>query len=69
MLRGEFVIVLEATSGADAARQLAGEEPQSLADAREAVARLVAAGAKRSEAARRIAAATGLDRHELYRPD
>ncbi|HEX7491229.1 MAG TPA: 16S rRNA (cytidine(1402)-2'-O)-methyltransferase [Candidatus Limnocylindrales bacterium] len=68
MLRGEFVIVLEATSDADAARQLAGEEPPSLADAREEVARLVAAGTKRSEAARLVAAATGLDRHELYRP-
>jgi 16S rRNA (cytidine1402-2'-O)-methyltransferase len=68
MLRGEFVIVLEATSDADAARQLAGEEPLSMADAREEVARLVAAGTKRSEAARQVAAATGLDRHELYRP-
>lgn len=68
MLRGEFAIVLEATSGADAARQLAGEEPLSVDDAREEVARLVAAGTKRSEAARQVAAATGLDRHELYRP-
>jgi 16S rRNA (cytidine1402-2'-O)-methyltransferase len=68
MLRGEFVIVLEATTAADAARQLAGDEPPSMDDAREEVARLVAAGTKRSEAARRVAAATGLDRHELYRP-
>jgi 16S rRNA (cytidine1402-2'-O)-methyltransferase len=68
MLRGEFVIVLEAVTGAEAARHLAGEEPLSLEDARDEVARLVAAGTKRSEAARQVAAATGLDRHELYRP-
>jgi 16S rRNA (cytidine1402-2'-O)-methyltransferase len=68
MLRGEFAIVLEATTAADAARQLAGDDPLSMDAAREEVARLVAAGTKRSEAARQVAAATGLDRHELYRP-
>jgi 16S rRNA (cytidine1402-2'-O)-methyltransferase len=69
-LRGEFVIVLEAMSGSGAAAgQLAGEGPVSMADARARVAQLVAGGAKRSEAARQVAAATGLDRHDLYRPD
>ena len=38
-------------------------------EARAEVARLVAAGRKRSEAVRQVAAATGLDRRELYRPD
>jgi 16S rRNA (cytidine1402-2'-O)-methyltransferase len=75
MLRGEFVLVVEAVAagaagaaGVDAARQLAGERPASMADARAEVARLVAAGSKRSEAVRQVSAATGLDRRELYRP-
>jgi 16S rRNA (cytidine1402-2'-O)-methyltransferase len=69
-LRGEFVLVVEAVAGgASAARGLAGEEPASMADARAEVARIVAGGARRSDAARRVAAATGLDRHALYRPD
>jgi 16S rRNA C1402 (ribose-2'-O) methylase RsmI len=69
-LRGEFVIVLEAMSGSGAAAgQLAGEGAVSMADGRARVARLVAGGAKRSDAARQVAAATGLDRHDLYRPD
>jgi 16S rRNA (cytidine1402-2'-O)-methyltransferase len=72
-LRGEFVLVLEAAArgagglAADAAG--AGERTQSIEDARDEVARLAAAGTKRSEAARQVAAATGLDRHELYRPE
>jgi DNA-binding phage protein len=52
-----------------AARQLAEDGPASMEDARAEVARLVAGGVKRSEAARRVSAATGLDRQELYRPD
>jgi hypothetical protein len=37
-------------------------------DGRAEVARLVAAGSKRSEAVRQVSAATRLDRRELYRP-
>jgi 16S rRNA (cytidine1402-2'-O)-methyltransferase len=70
MLRGEFVLVLEAMAVGEAvARQIAEDGPASIDDARAEVARLVAAGTKRSEAARRVAAETGLDRHDLYRPD
>ena len=72
MLRGEFVIVVEAdaarAAGANAAKQVAGERPVSMDDARAEVARLVAAGSKRSEAVRQVSAATGMDRRELYRP-
>lgn len=68
-LRGEFVVILEAAiAGASAAAE-SGEAPASMADGRAEVERLVAAGARRSDAARSVAAATGLDRHELYRPD
>jgi 16S rRNA (cytidine1402-2'-O)-methyltransferase len=68
--RGEFVIVVEAlTAGASAARDLDERSPTSEADARAEIARLIGAGAKRSEAVRRVAAATGLDRRALYRPD
>jgi 16S rRNA (cytidine1402-2'-O)-methyltransferase len=69
-LRGEFVIVLEAVTAADAvAKQLRDQGPAPMADARAEVARLVAGGAKRSDAVRQVAFATGLDRRELYRPD
>jgi 16S rRNA (cytidine1402-2'-O)-methyltransferase len=69
-LRGEFVIVLEAvTAGEAASRDAAAQSPASMADARAEVARLVAGGAKRSDAVRQVAFATGLDRRELYRPD
>ena len=74
-LRGEFVIVVEAVAagasgaaGVNTARQLAGDRPASMDDARAEVARLVAAGSKRSEAVRQVSAATGLDRRELYKP-
>ena len=67
-LRGEFAIVLEAVAGGAAAKQPAGE-PASMDDARAEVARLVAGGARRSDAARQVAAATGVDRRELYRPE
>ena len=68
-LRGEFVLVLEAAIGAPATTAEPAEGPTSMADGRAEVARLVSAGARRSDAARSVAAATGLDRHELYRPD
>jgi 16S rRNA (cytidine1402-2'-O)-methyltransferase len=65
LLRGEFVIVVEAVS---AAKRLAVEGQASMDDARAEVARLVAGGARRSDAVRQVAAATTLDRRELYRP-
>ena len=69
-LRGEFVIVLEAvTAGEAASRDAAAQSPAAMADGRAEVARLVAGGAKRSDAVRQVAFATGLDRRELYRPD
>lgn len=68
-LRGEFVLVLEAMTAADAARALAADEPVTMADGQAQMARLVASGMRRSDAARQVAAETGLDRHELYRPD
>jgi 16S rRNA (cytidine1402-2'-O)-methyltransferase len=70
MLRGEFVLVIESmAAGEAAARDLAEDGPASMEEARAEVARLVAGGEKRSDAARQVAAATGLDRHGLYRPD
>jgi 16S rRNA (cytidine1402-2'-O)-methyltransferase len=66
-LRGEFAIVLEALARGAAPKRATGE-PASMDDARSEVARLVAAGAKRADAARQVAAATGVDRRELYRP-
>jgi 16S rRNA (cytidine1402-2'-O)-methyltransferase len=69
-LRGEFVIVLEAvTAGEATSRDAAAQSPAAMADGRAAVARLVGGGAKRSDAVRQIASATGLDRRELYRPE
>jgi 16S rRNA (cytidine1402-2'-O)-methyltransferase len=65
--RGEFVIVV----GSWAAAQRRTEPPASLEAARAEVDRLVAAGTPRSEAARTVAATTGLPRRDLYaaRPD
>jgi 16S rRNA (cytidine1402-2'-O)-methyltransferase len=69
-LRGEFVLVVEAVTGTgETSKRRPGEEPASMAEARAEVARLIAGGAKRSDAARQVAAATGLPRQELYRPD
>jgi 16S rRNA (cytidine1402-2'-O)-methyltransferase len=69
-LRGEFVLVVEAATGTgETAKRPAGEGPTSMAEARAEVNRLVAGGAKRSDAARQVAAATGFARQELYRPD
>ena len=69
-LRGEFVIVVEAVAGNVSARSSSPKvPPMSVAEARAEVARLVAGGTRRSDAARQVAASTGLDRHELYRPD
>jgi 16S rRNA (cytidine1402-2'-O)-methyltransferase len=65
--RGEFVIVV----GSWAAARMGRELPASLDAARAEVERLVAAGTPRSEAARTVAATTGLPRRDLYaaRPD
>ncbi|MGD0017821.1 MAG: 16S rRNA (cytidine(1402)-2'-O)-methyltransferase [Candidatus Limnocylindrales bacterium] len=65
MLRGEFAIVIEAVTAA-ASVSGAGAAGPSMDEGRANVARLVASGVKRSEAVRRVAAATGLDRRELY---
>jgi 16S rRNA (cytidine1402-2'-O)-methyltransferase len=65
-LRGEFVIVVEGLTAAASALAHAAAAP-SMADARAEVERLVASGLKRSDAVRQVAAATGLDRRELYR--
>jgi 16S rRNA (cytidine1402-2'-O)-methyltransferase len=69
VLRGEFAIVVEAISGAAAAAHLAEERQAANEGARAEVARLVTAGVRRSDAVRQVAAATGLHRRELYRPD
>ena len=69
-LRGEFVLVVEAATGpGDTSKRTAREGSVSMAEARAEVDRLVAGGARRSDAARQVAAATGLARQDLYRPD
>jgi len=67
--RGEFVLVIGARSGS---RPDAADTPAraaSLETALDEVDRLVADGIARGEAARRVAAATGLPRRALYRAD
>jgi 16S rRNA (cytidine1402-2'-O)-methyltransferase len=63
--RGEFVLVVGAWSGA---RPVAteGDRAAAMDAARAEVERLVADGLARSDAARRVAAATGLPRRILY---
>jgi 16S rRNA (cytidine1402-2'-O)-methyltransferase len=61
--RGEFVIVVGWASGTEPE----GPSEASRDAARARVDALVAAGASRSDAARRVAAETGLPRRELYR--
>ncbi|MGA2514222.1 MAG: 16S rRNA (cytidine(1402)-2'-O)-methyltransferase [Candidatus Limnocylindrales bacterium] len=69
LLRGEFVLVVEAVSGgASAARRPTVDGSPLIDEARAEVARLVAGGARRSDAVRQVAATTGLNRRELYRP-
>ena len=67
--RGEFVLVVGMRSGADGT----GTSPRSVASADDALATalaqvqaLVDAGTPRGEAAKRVAAATGLPRRRLY---
>jgi 16S rRNA (cytidine1402-2'-O)-methyltransferase len=66
--RGEFTLVVGTRIGAVAAVSDAAlaADADALASARAAVQRLVAEGRGRSEAARRIAAETGLSRRQLY---
>ncbi len=60
--RGEFVIVV----GPGVAESVADSDEDRVARARSEVDRLVAAGAARGDAARRVAAETGLPRRRLY---
>jgi len=65
-LRGEFAVVVEAVTAAESAARTRADAP-TMDEARVEVARLIASGAKRSDAVRQVAASTGLDRRELYR--
>jgi 16S rRNA (cytidine1402-2'-O)-methyltransferase len=64
--RGEVVLVLGPASATPMSR---AEAAEALAAGREQVDGLVAGGLNRSEAARRVAAATGLARRALYREE
>jgi 16S rRNA (cytidine1402-2'-O)-methyltransferase len=61
--RGEFVLVVGMASAPTRER---GDDTAAVADALAEVDRLVAAGSARGEAARRVAAATGIPRRRLY---
>jgi 16S rRNA (cytidine1402-2'-O)-methyltransferase len=63
--RGEFVLVVGDWAGARPAVSEAAAT-KSLHDARAEVERLACTGVGRSEAARRVAIATGLSRRRLY---
>jgi 16S rRNA (cytidine1402-2'-O)-methyltransferase len=65
-LRGEFVLVIGAVSGRTAAAGTPGAASDALRAARAEVERLVAGGLARGEAARQVAASTGLPRRRLY---
>jgi 16S rRNA (cytidine1402-2'-O)-methyltransferase len=62
-LRGEFVIVIGERDTSDPA---AGDDTDALSAALAEVERLVAAGSSRADAARAVAAATGIPRRRLY---
>jgi 16S rRNA (cytidine1402-2'-O)-methyltransferase len=68
--RGEFVLVVGMRTGSAGGRldasSTAGDEAARLAAAREEVEALVAAGTARGEAARRVAATSGIARRRLY---
>jgi 16S rRNA (cytidine1402-2'-O)-methyltransferase len=64
--RGEVVIVIAPSNATTPTRD---GQSVALADGRAQVDGLVAGGLARSEAARRVAAATGLSRRTLYRSD
>jgi 16S rRNA (cytidine1402-2'-O)-methyltransferase len=63
--RGEFVLVVGAASDDGSA---VAPDAASLSEALAAVEELVAAGSARGDAARRVAAATGIPRRKLYEP-
>jgi 16S rRNA (cytidine1402-2'-O)-methyltransferase len=66
-LRGEFVVVVgERRPDADGTAAATGATPDQLARARADVERLVASGIARGDAARQVAAATGIPRRQLY---
>ncbi len=64
--RGELVIVVGAAEVPGASEAAAEAREARLVEARAAVERLVAGGIARGEAARRVAAETGLPRRQLY---
>jgi 16S rRNA (cytidine1402-2'-O)-methyltransferase len=63
--RGEFVLVVGAAPDAGATAE---PDADSLSNALAAVEELVATGSARGDAARRVAAATGIPRRKLYEP-
>jgi 16S rRNA (cytidine1402-2'-O)-methyltransferase len=67
-LRGEFVIVVGEGSAAGTSRGPHGAPADTAAvdAARSEVERLIAAGSSRIDAVRRVAAATGIPRRQLY---
>ena len=65
--RGEAVIVVGWERGAPSAPTAHAPAPPTVEDASALVASLVADGMPRAEAAKRVAAETGLDRRQLYR--
>ncbi|HET9457029.1 MAG TPA: 16S rRNA (cytidine(1402)-2'-O)-methyltransferase [Candidatus Limnocylindrales bacterium] len=69
-LRGEFVIVVGAgeAGAADGRGGTSAAAAEALAEALAEVDRLVAGGASRGDAARRVSAATGIPRRRLYEP-
>ncbi len=70
-LRGEFAIVVGEGTGTRSPSAVAGaarNDAAALADALAEVERLVLAGTPRGEAARSVAAGTGLPRRRLYEP-
>ena len=66
--RGELVLVIAAAEAAAADSSVA-PDAEAIATGRAEVDALVSGGLGRAEAARRVAAATGLPRRDLYRSD
>jgi 16S rRNA (cytidine1402-2'-O)-methyltransferase len=70
LLRGEFAIVVEGrAAGSSGTAAAPAVIAPTMAEGRAEVARLIAAGSKRSDAVRQVAASSGLDRRALYRPE
>jgi 16S rRNA (cytidine1402-2'-O)-methyltransferase len=68
-VRGEVALVVAGRPAVTAAQASGDTAGDDLAAARRRVAVLVAGGLRRSEAARQVAAETGLPRRELFAPD